>query len=301
MILSRPTPLEDARRVRGARTRVPRADELGRRVEGSSGPWVVLLPGLGMSAAAWDGVAADLAADHRVVRYDRPGLGDARAERSRPPHLHDEVAHLRRVVQETTGAGAFPTGGRGPGADQQVVLVAHSMSWFIAEAFARSDPGAVAGLVSVDGSAEEHPRARWGIENDARLFLAGALRWVPVVGRRLRTTLLEDAAYIRMASELVRVRRHLPLPLVPTTLLVAARRWVPGSGRWLRRQRHLATVYRTELTRTAAGHAEPATPALSEPATSARVRVVAFRDAGHLVMRDQPQRLAAVVRANGRR
>lgn len=272
--------------MRGARTRVPRAAELGRRVEGDDGPWVVLMPGMGMSAAAWDQVATDLSRDHRVLRYDRPGLGAARAERSGPPHLHDEVAHLRRVVQESTGAGARPTGGRPPRPDERVVLVAHSMSWFIAEAFARSDPGAVAGLVSVDGSVEEQPRARWGIENDLRLLLAAALRWVPLVGRRLRAALLEDAAYVRMASELLRVRRHLPLPAAPLALVVAARRWVPGTARWLRRQRHLAASYRAELARISGSAGRAPT-----------VRVVVLRDAGHLVMRDQPARVAAVVRA----
>lgn len=250
------------------------------RVQGQDGPWAVLLPGLGLSSEVWDPVADDLARDHRVLRYDRPGLGMATVGRARTPHLHDEVAHLRRVVDDA--------------ADAPVWLVAHSMSSFLAEAFWRSDPHRVAGVVTVDGSVEESPRRRWAVENEARLVGASVLGRLPLVGRRLRSTLLEDAAYLRMATELLALRRALPLPRVPVVLVVAARPWVPGSRRWVRRQRHLARRYRVEMAR-------EASPPTGAPGGLPRVRVVVMTDSGHLVMRDQPARLAALVRASSRR
>lgn len=264
---------ERAGRVRGARDTGPRATDLAAEVQGEHGPWVVLMPGLGMGAEAWDEVAADLARDHRVVRYDRPGLGRARAERMAEPHLHDEVAHLRRVVHEVVPDPA------------RVWLVAHSMARFMAEAYLRSDPHRVAGLVAVDGSVEEDPRLRWPVEDDLRHALAAGLGWLPLVGRRVRSALLEDAGYTRMAAELLRLRRALPLPAVPMVLVVAARPWEPGSRRWVRRQRHLAQRHRVELRRTRPEEPLP------------RIRTVVVPDSGHLVMRDQPTRLAAMVRA----
>ncbi|WP_202816757.1 hypothetical protein, partial [Kytococcus sp. HMSC28H12] len=54
---------------------------------------------------------------------------------------------------------------------------------------------------------------------------------------------------------------------------------------WVRRQRHLAQRHRVELRRTRPGEPLP------------RIRTVVVPDSGHLVMRDQPTRLAAMVRA----
>ncbi len=45
------------------------------RVEGGAGPAVVLVHGFSHSLETWDGWAADLARDHRVVRFDLPGHG----------------------------------------------------------------------------------------------------------------------------------------------------------------------------------------------------------------------------------
>lgn len=277
--------------LRGARQPAPSAEDLGVTVQGDTGPWVVLMPGLGMSSAAWDETAHDLSRDHRVIRYDRPGLGRARSDRVRVPHLHDEVAHLRRVVQQVVGESEAD---RADGeASRRVWVVAHSMAHFLAEAFCRSDPDRVAGLIAVDGSVEEEPRARWAVENEVRVTLAAGLRWIPGVGRRLSSVLLEDAAYVRMAGETIRLRRTLPLPLVPVVLVVAARPWVPGSASWVSSQRHLASRHRAELAVTARRAGRPAP----------RVGVVVFRDSGHLVMRDHPERVAGVVRSwtRGRR
>ena len=47
---------------------------LHHRVEGE-GPAVLLGPSLGSTLALWEDLAADLARDHRVVRFDHRGHG----------------------------------------------------------------------------------------------------------------------------------------------------------------------------------------------------------------------------------
>ncbi|MFC4336820.1 alpha/beta fold hydrolase [Salininema proteolyticum] len=82
---------------------------------------VIIVPGLGGSAHAWNPLARSL--DAVVVdRLEQDGL----------PTLEDEVAHVRAEA------------GRDP------LIVAHSMGAFTAEAYARRHP--VAGLVLVDPS-----------------------------------------------------------------------------------------------------------------------------------------------------
>jgi 3-oxoadipate enol-lactonase len=45
------------------------------RLEGESGPTVILLHEIGGSLASWDGIVPGLAARHRIFRYDQRGFG----------------------------------------------------------------------------------------------------------------------------------------------------------------------------------------------------------------------------------
>ncbi len=98
-------------------------------------PAVLLLNGCGLGAASWQKVLAGLAG-HQVIALDRPAYqGGSSAP---PPSLAGLTRTLWQVLQEL---------GAGP-----VVVVAHSMAAFQAEALARLHPEQVVGVVLVDPS-----------------------------------------------------------------------------------------------------------------------------------------------------
>jgi 3-oxoadipate enol-lactonase len=69
------------------------------RLEGSSGPTVVLLHELGGTLESWDHVAPHLAPRYRVFRYDQRGFG--LSEKVRQPYgLDDLVDDLEGLVRE---------------------------------------------------------------------------------------------------------------------------------------------------------------------------------------------------------
>lgn len=104
------------------------------------GPAVVLVHGIGddASSAQWSDVVRDLAGEHRVCRYDRPGAGES-AGPGDPGRGADALdAELDAVVEHAAGGGP-------------VVLVAHSFGGYPARVYADRHPGRVAGLVLVEG------------------------------------------------------------------------------------------------------------------------------------------------------
>jgi 2-succinyl-6-hydroxy-2,4-cyclohexadiene-1-carboxylate synthase len=102
-----------------------------------SGPRLVLLHGFGQTARCWGPLAADLAADHEVVRLDAPGHGGSAAVEADLP---------------TTGRLVAAAGG-------PAVYVGYSMGARMALHVATEAPEAVRGLVLVGGTP--------GIEDDA--------------------------------------------------------------------------------------------------------------------------------------
>ncbi|MEU2870420.1 alpha/beta hydrolase [Streptomyces olivoreticuli] len=259
-----------------------------------SGPVCVLSAGLGMGWFDWEPVVP-LLTDHRtVVRFDRPGLGFS-APPLEPPTAAGEAARIAGVLDAL-------------GLKEPVTVVGHSLAGFHAEAFARLHPGRTAGIVLVDSSVEDEPRPaparelRTTAAHARGLVLAAtglpralgpSLRKLTVraasvtrqdpasaelvrrtygTGRVLRALLMENARYRDVAAELHELRERHPMPPVPVTVLAAS----PGTGsaverRWLERQRALAT--RLD------GRFEAVAPA------------------GHLLMYDRPQSIAAAVLA----
>ncbi|MGA4842381.1 alpha/beta fold hydrolase [Streptomyces sp. G45] len=243
------------------------------------GPVCVLSAGLGLAWFEWDPVVPHLARHRTVVRFDRPGLGLSGPARV-PPTLFGEADRIARLL-DAVGLGGRP-----------VTVVGHSLAGFHAEAFARLHPGRTAGLVLVDSSVEERPRALPG--RAARVRCAGAaaallgaagvpralgpllrgggvprrLRRVYGSSRVWRAALAEYVTYGDAARELALLRERAPLPAVPVTVLAASR---TGAGRWVGRQRALAG------------------------ALGADFRVLA--PAGHLVMAERPREVAEAVRA----
>lgn len=99
-------------------------------------PPVLLLNGCAMAAASWLPVIERLPG-REVLALDRPGFAGTDWT-GRVPDLASEVAIVQRIVT------------------RPVVVVAHSMASFRAEALARLRPELVAGLVLVDPSIEGH-------------------------------------------------------------------------------------------------------------------------------------------------
>lgn len=227
-------------------------------VVNGDGPTVVFANGLGESWFDWDAVVP-LLPGHRLVRFDRPGLGGTPLP-ARKPDLAAELARIGAV------ADAYSP-------DAPVVLVAHSAAALHAEAYTRLHPARVAALLLVDPSSE--PDAAPPVTPARRLtdlLLTGlpratsalaATRITPLLGprlfrlayrgqnrRRLRgpdapgwpprtdpmphpvdtvygspaatvTILAELAAYRSQAADLNALRRTTPYPGVPTTVLAA--------------------------------------------------------------------------------
>ena len=108
-------------------------------VEGS-GPPVLFDSGLGGSSIEWGRVAADLATEFTVIRYDRPGFAwspDSGCDRR-------AVAAGRRIIELLTTLGI----------DEPAILVGHSLGGVHVRAAAALAPERVGGLVLVDPSHE---------------------------------------------------------------------------------------------------------------------------------------------------
>jgi pimeloyl-ACP methyl ester carboxylesterase len=133
-----------------------------------AGPPVVLLHGNGVMAQDWEvsGVLGRLAADHRVIAFDRPGFGYSERPRgtswtpSRQAELiHDALAQLGIA---------------------RPIVVAHSWGTLVALAMALDCPEDVARLVLLSGYYFASPRL------DAALQVAPA---APILGDVLRHTI----------------------------------------------------------------------------------------------------------------
>lgn len=114
-----------------------------------SGPTVVAVHGYPDDHSVWDAVAADLAADHRVVTYDVRGAGASDAPKTRAGYRLDQLADDLAVVLDEVSPG------------QAVHLLAHDwgavQSWHaVTEArFA----GRVASYTSISGPCLDHVAA----------------------------------------------------------------------------------------------------------------------------------------------
>jgi pimeloyl-ACP methyl ester carboxylesterase len=224
---------------------------------------------------------------------DRPGLGRSAPAR-RLPTLAGEVARIAAV------AARLPA---------PVLLVAHSVAAWHAEAYARTHPHQVAGVVLVDPSVVDRPPWLWPLRAApwlalrplARPAAAGGLgTWVragiadrqslrgdpadpalvaEVYGRpdTLRAVVGELATYSRLGAALVRLRGATagsgwpPVPLRVLTALAGPARHT-AAEQWLVDHRRLA-------------------------ASAPDGTCVPLADAAHQVMWDRPDAVADAVRA----
>ncbi|NRQ38895.1 alpha/beta fold hydrolase [Nonomuraea sp. NN258] len=197
-------------------------------VRQGDGPAVLLTSGPAGAWFHWDAVAAELAARHRVTRFDRPGLGLSPPS-PEPPTLYGEAARLAALA---------------PAHPQRVTVVAHELSCWHAEAFARLHPLCVAKLVLVDpacASGGKRPQVRralgrwtpalgatWGATALARVAGPAAHRLLTGAGdpagvyRRgsvLAAAAGEWLARRDMAADLCAIRAEHPFPDVPVTVI----------------------------------------------------------------------------------
>lgn len=198
---------------------------------------VILASGCGMGAELWRDVVAILPG--AVVALDRPGLGGT-PWRGRLPTLHDEADLIAAV------AGRWSAGRR-------VIVVAHSMAGFHAEAFGRRYPDQLAGLLLVDASI---PDAAWPPHADATpLAMMARSRLAAPFSRLLGASwharhhgpdgraaaVSEFFAYRGQARALLALRQTHPWPAVETTVLTA--RASALSQRWVAAQAQHADVF----------------------------------------------------------
>ncbi|MFD1812282.1 alpha/beta fold hydrolase [Rhodococcus gannanensis] len=251
---------------------------------------VALVGGLAGNWFDWDSVTALLAADRVIVRFDRPGFGFSPAS-TEAPTARGEADRIAAVLSAV-------------GVDGPVIVVAHSLGGFYGETFARMHPDRTAALVLLDASVgvgvTRLVGRRWRLTLARRAaavltgtglqgrFAVTAWRlldrssdaagvreaWVRRIWRTpsfLEAALVENAAYPDLAREVIALRRTATLPPVPVVVVAAhTGRRTPWGAAWLRRQRLLASTL------------------------TARFEVL--RPAHHLVMVDQPERLATLVR-----
>jgi pimeloyl-ACP methyl ester carboxylesterase len=259
--------------------------------EGTGTPPVLLSSGMGGAWFDWIAVTELLRDRHRVVNFDRPGLGGSPPVRHRRAGLRGEADRLAALARWT---------------GSPVIMVAHSLAGFHAEAFARLRPELVHGMVLVDPSAEQDAPSHAarlnrlvpladvaglaaGMTGLARLGGARirgmVMRWITergdvappeyaraVYGRAhvLGTLLAEHAGYRQMAADLLTLRESAPFPDIPLQVITALGDVRGDGGRWR------------------GAHADLA-------ALSPRGRQIVLPDTGHLVQIDRPEVIAEAV------
>lgn len=107
---------------------------------GTGSPTVVVIPGLGSTAADWAAVDARIGATTRVCAVDRPGLGRSQSAAPGVPATVGRMA--TEIATLLVGARVRPP----------YVLVAHSFGGLVARAFVTRYADAVHGVLFVDAS-----------------------------------------------------------------------------------------------------------------------------------------------------
>lgn len=123
-----------ARQIAGAATDTAPGRPFDVQVHGSGRP-VILIPGLSTTGAVWDETAARLRDRYEVHVLTLAGFGG-------PDAIGEPF--LPRVIEAVAEYAAARPGGR-------AVLVGHSLGAFVAFGAAARAPGAVAGVLAVDG------------------------------------------------------------------------------------------------------------------------------------------------------
>lgn len=99
---------------------------LNHRAEGPAcAPPLLLGPSLGTSYALWDGIAPELSATHRVVRWDLPGHGGSAADLIGPGATVGDLAGLVLALADSLGIDRFAYAGVSLGGAVGLHLAVH--------------------------------------------------------------------------------------------------------------------------------------------------------------------------------
>ena len=124
----------------------------------SSAPVVVLVHGLGLTRATWDGFVPALAQDYRVLAYDLCGHGESALPQDKPS-LTVLSGQLVNLLDELGIA--------------RVAIVGFSLGGMINRRFAMDRPGRVSALVILNSPHEREPEAQRLVEERAAQTGAG--------------------------------------------------------------------------------------------------------------------------------
>ncbi len=144
-------------------------------IDEGSGPAVILIHGANSNLRDWKFALVDkLTAKHRVIAFDRPGLGYS----DRPASGADVPAEQARLLK--TAADRLGVG--------KAIIVGHSFGGAVAAAWTVDYPDDVVGLISLAGATHD-----WGGSGGA-LYSIGASRAGGVLGSAARAYVSGDRA-----------------------------------------------------------------------------------------------------------
>lgn len=240
---------------------------------GDVGVPIVLSHALGVDLSMWDGLAAALAPQHPLLRYDHRGHGGS-AVPAGPYTLDELVDDAARLIREW---------GRGP-----VVFVGLSMGGMVAQGLAIRHPALVRGLVLANTTAQypEAAQPMWQARIDAVQAGGMASIAVMVVERYLHADF--RAAHPGFTAALhAQMLRSNAAGYAATCHAIRAVDWLPA----------LAQVRCPTLV-LAGARDVGATPAMGQAIAEriADAQFEVFADASHLSVAEQPQRFEAAVR-----
>jgi pimeloyl-ACP methyl ester carboxylesterase len=227
---------------------------------GSGSSTVVLMSGFGDDGGAWGAVAPDVAKEARVCTYDRFGLGTSDAPPS-DPTFTTQAADLHELLEVAGEPGPY-------------VVAGHSFGGAAAVAFASQFADEVEGLLLLDASPIDWPKAACAVPDDGS-EMAGVFQDTCAT----ITDPARNPEHLDAAKAFAGVAGIDDLGDVP--LVVASRAEVAYPG--------LAPEVEAELVRTTADGQEH-WASLSSNAT-----VVLIADTSHYIQVDQPAKVVDLV------
>ena len=271
-LLPPPAPLTAGRRVASHHTFSQ--PQLRVALQGTdTGLPIVLSHALGLDHTMWDGLAAELGADHPVLRYDHRGHGGS-ALPAGPYRMDDLVDDAARLIREW---------GRGP-----VLFIGLSMGGMVGQGLAIRHPELLRGLVLANTTSQYPAVAAPGWAERIATVKAGGMAAVVerVVERYLHPDFrAAEPAYTEALRQ--RLLRCDPRGYVACCEAVAAVDWLA----------RLSDIRSPTLVLAGARDAG-ATPAMAE-AIAERIpgaQIDIFAEASHLSVAEQPAQFSARVR-----